>query len=476
MPILYGNRREGGREDDRGFDSVGESENFVQRVIREEGRGRVVETIREIEERRDAVREIERGLLELRQLSVLGFEFDVLLQVARASSFVRGGTQQLVTAKKHQRNSRKWTCYGIILLLIIILVIVLPIALRKYELIGVKEWKGGHVAPPPTSPPPPAQTLVPQPRSAAAPDAGRRCLSCRAVIPLPLVADCKLRHATVPTAPPLLTTAALLPLGRRSAPAHLAQPPTVLRSPAANAAESRPPVRSSPPVTIRGGRREREAAAGGAERRESASLRGGRWQAAAIAVAGERITGGKRASAASEGRGLGFMRGGGGGERGHLTQENMNLPDTSNARVDMSLCIKECEIQCRNNCSCTAYSSAYVDGSGCIAWFRDLNDVRDFPEWGQDLHGSYGKIKDARSLELVDLSMGTSFPELEVAKFIQVGILSIQENANYRPTTSTIILMLGNEITSPTPKQPGFVSTSNVNHQSSSTTETGSAP
>ncbi|KAK9084996.1 hypothetical protein Sjap_025407 [Stephania japonica] len=70
---------------------------------------------------------------------------------------------------------------------------------------------------------------------------------------------------------------------------------------------------------------------------------------------------------------------------GFLKLENMKLPDSSNARVDMSLGIKECEIQCRNNCSCTAYSSAYVDGSGCITWFGDLNDVRDFPEWGQDL-------------------------------------------------------------------------------------------
>ncbi|KAK9092233.1 hypothetical protein Syun_027144 [Stephania yunnanensis] len=70
---------------------------------------------------------------------------------------------------------------------------------------------------------------------------------------------------------------------------------------------------------------------------------------------------------------------------GFLKLENMKLPDTSNIRVDMSLSIKECEIQCRNNCSCTAYSSAYVDGSGCVAWFDDLNDVRDFPEWGQDL-------------------------------------------------------------------------------------------
>ncbi|KAK9092267.1 hypothetical protein Syun_027178 [Stephania yunnanensis] len=209
---------------------------------------------------------------------------------------------------------------------------------------------------------------------------------------------------------------------------------------------------------------------------------------------------------------------------GFLKLENMKRPDTSNARVDMSLGIKECEIQCRNNCSCTAYSSAYVDGSGCIAWFRDLNDVRDFPEWGQDLFvrvdvielgtneessamfelpffdldsmiiatenfspanrlgtGGFGSVykawelwKDGKPLELVDPSMGTSFPEREVAKFIQVGILSVQEDANDRPTMSSIISMLGNEATMPSPKQPGFVLTSNVKYQNLSATRTGS--
>ncbi|KAK9089572.1 hypothetical protein Scep_028654 [Stephania cephalantha] len=70
---------------------------------------------------------------------------------------------------------------------------------------------------------------------------------------------------------------------------------------------------------------------------------------------------------------------------GFLKLEKVKLPDTSNARVDMSLGIKECEIQCRNNCSCTGYSSAYVDGSGCFAWFGNLTDVKEFTEGGQDL-------------------------------------------------------------------------------------------
>ncbi|KAK9092232.1 hypothetical protein Syun_027143 [Stephania yunnanensis] len=95
--------------------------------------------------------------------------------------------------------------------------------------------------------------------------------------------------------------------------------------------------------------------------------------------------------------------------------------------------------------------------------------------------GGFGSVykawelwKDGKPLELVDPSMGTSFPEQEIMKFIQVGILSVQEDANDRPTMSSIISMLGNEATMPSPKQPGFVLISNVKYQNLSTIRTGS--
>ncbi len=47
---------------------TGESENFLQVAIHEQGRGQVLETIREIQERHDAVKEIEKNLLELHQI------------------------------------------------------------------------------------------------------------------------------------------------------------------------------------------------------------------------------------------------------------------------------------------------------------------------------------------------------------------------------------------------------------------------
>lgn len=116
--------------------STGESETFLRKAIQEQGRGQILDTIHEIRERHDAAMEIERNLLDLHQIfldmSVLveaqGEQLDdIENHVAHASSFVHHGTHQLQTAKKHQRNTRKWTCVAIILLLIIIIAIVVPI-------------------------------------------------------------------------------------------------------------------------------------------------------------------------------------------------------------------------------------------------------------------------------------------------------------------------------------------------------------
>ncbi|KAK6802479.1 hypothetical protein RDI58_000259 [Solanum bulbocastanum] len=116
--------------------STGQSETFLQKAIQEQGRGQVMDTIMEIQERHEAVKEIERNLKELHQvfldMAVLvesqGEQLDdIESQVNRANSFVRGGAQQLQVARKHQKNTRKWTCFAIILLLIIILIVVLSI-------------------------------------------------------------------------------------------------------------------------------------------------------------------------------------------------------------------------------------------------------------------------------------------------------------------------------------------------------------
>ncbi|KAK9089537.1 hypothetical protein Scep_028619 [Stephania cephalantha] len=330
---------------------------------------------------------------------------------------------------------------------------------------------------------------------------------------------------------------------------------------------------------------------------------------------------------------------------GFLKLEKRKLPDTSNARVYMSLGIEDCEVECRKNCSCTGYASPYVDGSGCLAWFGDLIDIAEFTVGGQDLFvrvdaielknsmkdskgssstknkkvvilcvlivvgliilvtafyylfkeakrrgllqeklqeqplinlptsrtndetnakfelpifdlntmtlatenfspdnklgaGGFGSVykgklidgreiavksgymspeyamdglfsvksdvfsfgvlllevisgkknsgfyyedptmnlikhawelwKDGRILELVDPSMGNSFPEQEAVRFIQVGILCVQENAKDRPTMSNAISLLGKETPIPSLKQPAFVLISNHNSANAS--------
>ncbi|XP_042484578.1 syntaxin-121 [Macadamia integrifolia] len=141
--------------------STGESETFLQKAIQEQGRGQILDTISEIQERHDAVKDMERSLMELHQvfldMAVLvqhqGEQLDdIESQVARANSFVRGGTQQLYTAKKTQRNTRKWTCIAIIILLIIVLIIVLPIVLRNTG------GSGNSSSPTTTTTPPPPAT------------------------------------------------------------------------------------------------------------------------------------------------------------------------------------------------------------------------------------------------------------------------------------------------------------------------------
>ena len=47
-------------------------------------------------------------------------------------NYVKGGTQALEDAKQYQKNTRKWMCCGVIILLVVALVIVLAV---------VQPWK-----------------------------------------------------------------------------------------------------------------------------------------------------------------------------------------------------------------------------------------------------------------------------------------------------------------------------------------------
>jgi hypothetical protein len=57
--------------------------------------------------------------------------------------------------------------------------------------------------------------------------------------------------------------------------------------------------------------------------------------------------------------------------------------------------LEECEKECLQNCSCTAYSIADVrnGGSGCLAWHGDLMDIQKLNDQGQDLFLRVDKIE-----------------------------------------------------------------------------------
>ncbi|KAJ8749375.1 hypothetical protein K2173_018865 [Erythroxylum novogranatense] len=134
----------GSRPDEETIDHLietGNSEQIFQKAIQEMGRGQVLNTLEEIQERHDAVKEIEKKLLDLHQIYL---DMAVLVQaqgeildnienqVANAVDHVQSGTEALRTAKNLQKRSRKCMMIAIILFLVIAIIIVLSI---------VKPWK-----------------------------------------------------------------------------------------------------------------------------------------------------------------------------------------------------------------------------------------------------------------------------------------------------------------------------------------------
>ncbi|KAK2997065.1 hypothetical protein RJ639_026374, partial [Escallonia herrerae] len=71
-----------------------------------------------------------------------------------------------------------------------------------------------------------------------------------------------------------------------------------------------------------------------------------------------------------------------------LKYSHLKLPDTRHSRFNVGMKLKECETLCSKNCSCMAYANLDIaeGGSGCLFWFDDLIDIREFSEGGQDLY------------------------------------------------------------------------------------------
>ncbi|KAL5708870.1 hypothetical protein ACHQM5_019632 [Ranunculus cassubicifolius] len=139
----------GERADEETVDRLietGDSEQIFQRAIQEQGRGQILDTVAEIQERHDAVRELEKKLLDLQQVFLdmavlVESQGDMLdnieSQVTSAVDHVSQGNTALQKAKKLQRNSRKWMCIAIMILLIIVAIIVVAV---------IQPWKSSKGA------------------------------------------------------------------------------------------------------------------------------------------------------------------------------------------------------------------------------------------------------------------------------------------------------------------------------------------
>ncbi|KAJ9554438.1 hypothetical protein OSB04_018483 [Centaurea solstitialis] len=65
----------------------------------------------------------------------------------------------------------------------------------------------------------------------------------------------------------------------------------------------------------------------------------------------------------------------------------VKLPDTQRSWYNLSMTLGECRMACRKNCNCTAYANLDIrnGGSGCLLWFHELMDIREY-DVGQDLY------------------------------------------------------------------------------------------
>ncbi|KAK9152077.1 hypothetical protein Syun_010386 [Stephania yunnanensis] len=78
-----------------------------------------------------------------------------------------------------------------------------------------------------------------------------------------------------------------------------------------------------------------------------------------------------------------------GGDDGFQKLSFVKVPDSTFSWVNESMSLGECQVKCLKNCSCTAYANFDIrgSGSGCVLWFDDLIDLREFSAGGgQDLY------------------------------------------------------------------------------------------
>ncbi|MFS7994467.1 putative protein kinase RLK-Pelle-DLSV family [Helianthus anomalus] len=78
---------------------------------------------------------------------------------------------------------------------------------------------------------------------------------------------------------------------------------------------------------------------------------------------------------------------GNGDGEGFLKIAGVKVPDTRRSWYNVSMTLRDCEMACKRNCSCTAYTSLDIrnGGSGCLLWLDELLDTRHY-DADQDIY------------------------------------------------------------------------------------------
>ncbi|EOY12715.1 Serine/threonine kinases,protein kinases,ATP binding,sugar binding,kinases,carbohydrate binding, putative [Theobroma cacao] len=73
---------------------------------------------------------------------------------------------------------------------------------------------------------------------------------------------------------------------------------------------------------------------------------------------------------------------------GFIKYSGVKLPDSGKSWFNYSINLDGCKNLCKKDCSCTAYANLDIrgGGSGCLLWFVDLIDIRNFTENGQEIY------------------------------------------------------------------------------------------
>lgn len=88
---------------------------------------------------------------------------------------------------------------------------------------------------------------------------------------------------------------------------------------------------------------------------------------------------------------------------------------------------------------------------------RKCSSVFNNCDHGQSLVSSAWLLwNEEKGLELVDANLIGSCPRNEALRLIHISLLCVQEDPSFRPTMSTVVLMLGSESDLPHPKSPPF--------------------